>query len=148
ERFETQLADLRVAFEEKTQLLEVIRQASTPIATVSDGILVVPMVGTFDSFRAELLTEKLLTEVSRTQAHSVLLDISGAPLFETQAAQLVIRMARTVRLLGARLILVGMSPDSARTIVDLGVDLGDLETFGTLQAGLERASQRPRPTKR
>lgn len=139
ERFETQLADLRVALDEKTRLLEVIREASTPIAPVVRGILVVPLVGTFDSFRAQLLIEKLLDEIARSKARVAILDISGVPVFDTESAQMLIRLARTVRMLGARTYLVGLSPDIARTIVALDVDLSDLTTLGTLQDGLARA---------
>lgn len=116
-----------------------IRQASTPIAPVVRGILVVPLVGVFDAFRAEVLTEKLLEEVARVHARSVILDISGVPMFDTESAQLIIRLARTVRLLGTEIILVGMSPGNARTIVDLGIDLVGLRTLGTLQDGLAQA---------
>lgn len=140
-RLESQLAELEVLLAEKTALLEVIRQASVPIAPVYDGILVVPLVGTFDSFRAELLTESLLGEIARMRARTVILDISGVPLFDTQAAQLIIRLARTVRLLGTRVFLVGMSPNTARTIVELGVDLSHVETHATLRDGLARALQ-------
>jgi rsbT co-antagonist protein RsbR len=139
ERLETQLAELKVALDEKTELLELIRQASTPIVPVVSGILVVPLVGTFDTFRAELLTEKLLNEIARQRAKAAILDISGVPVFDTAAAQLIIRLARSVRLLGAAVFLVGMSPATARTIVDLGVDLSGLATLATLQDGLAQA---------
>lgn len=138
-RLETQLAELEAALQEKTRLLEVIRQASTPIVPVVQGIHVVPLVGMFDAFRAELLTEKLLHEVSRVHARAVILDISGVPVFDTQAAQLIIRLARAVRLLGTEVIVVGMSAANARTIVELGVDLSGLTTLGTLQDGVARA---------
>jgi len=138
-RLESQLDELRAAVAEKTHLLEVIRQASTPIAPVVSGILVVPLVGLFDSVRAENLTEKLLQEVSRVHAKTVILDISGVPVFDTGAAQLIIRLARTVRMLGTHVILVGMSPANARTIVALGVDLAGIKTLGTLQDGLAQA---------
>lgn len=139
ERLESQLGELQDALAEKTQLLEVIRQASTPIAPVVRGILVVPLVGMFDTFRAEVLTEKLLEEVSRLHARAVILDISGVPVFDTESAQLIIRLARAVRLLGTEIFLVGMSPENARTIVELGIDLVGLKTLGTLQAGLAQA---------
>jgi rsbT co-antagonist protein RsbR len=139
ERLESQLAELALALDEKTQLLDVIRQASTPIVPVVNGILVVPLVGTFDAFRAELLTEKLLHEIGRNKARTAILDISGVPVFDTLAAQLMIRLARSVRLLGARVYLVGMSPDIARTVVGLGIELGSLESYATLQDGLARA---------
>lgn len=138
-RLESQLAELKIALDEKTELLEVIRQASTPIAPVVAGILVVPLVGTFDAFRAQLLTERLLHEIARLSARSAILDISGVPVFDTEAAQLIIRLARAVRLLGTAVFLVGMSPDNARTIVDLGIDLSGITTLATLREGLERA---------
>lgn len=139
ERFEHQLAELEVALADKTRLLEAIRQASIPIATVASGILVVPLVGVFDSVRAQLLTEQLLDDVVRLRARSTIIDISGVPVFDTDAAQLIIRLACAVQLLGAEVILVGMSADNARTIVDLGVDLSQLHTLGSLRAGLAQA---------
>ena len=138
-RLESQLAELEVALAEKTQLLELVRQTSTPIAPVVRGILVVPLVGTFDSFRAELLTEKLLNEIAKTRTRAVILDISGVPVFDTEATQLIIRLARSVRLLGTEAFLVGLSPDNATTIVELGIDLTGIQTLATLQDGLARA---------
>jgi rsbT co-antagonist protein RsbR len=108
------------------------------------GIHVVPLVGMFDAFRAELLTEKLLHEVARVHARAVILDISGVPVFDTEAAQLIIRLARAVRLLGTEVIVVGMSSENARTIVELGVDLSGLATLGTLQDGVAHALLRQR----
>ncbi|MFO7562634.1 MAG: STAS domain-containing protein [Enhygromyxa sp.] len=143
-RLETQLDELKAALAEKTRLLEVIRQASTPIVPVVQGIHVVPLVGMFDAFRAELLTEKLLHEVARVHARAVILDISGVPVFDTDAAQLIIRLARAVRLLGTEVIVVGMSSENARTIVELGVDLSGLATLGTLQDGVALALKRQR----
>jgi anti-anti-sigma factor len=139
QRLESQLADLHAALTEKTELLEMIRQASTPIAPVVEGILVVPLVGTFDAVRAEHLTEKLLHEVARVHARATILDISGVPVFDTAAAQLIIRLARSVRLLGTEVLLVGMSPENAKTIVALEVDLSGIRTLGTLRDGLAQA---------
>jgi anti-anti-sigma regulatory factor len=139
ERLESQLAELQIALGEKTKLLEMIRQASTPIVPIVRGILVMPLVGMFDTFRAQLLTEKLLHEVARSHARTVILDISGVPVFDTQSAELIVRLARTARMLGTTLFLVGMSPANASTIVGLGIDLVGLETFATLQDGLARA---------
>jgi anti-anti-sigma factor len=139
QRLESQLVELQAALAEKTDLLEMIRQASTPIAPVVEGILVVPLVGTFDAVRAETLTEKLLQEVARVHARAAILDISGVPVFDTMAAQLIIRLGQAVRLLGTEVFLVGMSPHNARTIVDLDIDLSGLRTLGTLRDGLARA---------
>ena len=139
ERYESQLAELRVALEEKTALLERVREVSIPIVPVAQGVLVVPLVGTFDRLRAVLLTERLLDEIGRTKSRAVILDISGVPVFDTDAARLVIRLARSVRLLGAKVVLVGMSPENARTVVGLDVDLSQLSTRATLQDGLAQA---------
>ena len=138
-QLEGQLHELKAAYEEKTRLLDVIRQASTPITPVYDGILVVPLVGVVDSFRARVLTETLLAGVVEARAQVVILDISGVPVFDAEAAEHIINTARAVRLLGTQLILVGLSPTIASAIVELGVDLGGLTTLGTLQAGLARA---------
>jgi anti-anti-sigma regulatory factor len=139
DRFESQLAELEAALAEKTQLLELIREASTPVTSVVRGILVVPLVGTFDRFRAELLAERLLDEVGQARARVAILDISGVPVFDTDAAQMIIRLARSVRLLGCKVILVGMSPRNARTIVELGIELDQTETCQALQDGLRKA---------
>lgn len=139
ERLETQLGELKAAFAEKTELLERIRQTSTPIAPVVEGILVVPLVGIFDSLRAEVLTDRLLQAVSSARARVVILDISGVPLFDAEASALIVRLAQAVRLLGAELLLVGVSPATAQTLVELGIELHGLRALGTLQDGLALA---------
>lgn len=141
-RAEFQLAELKIALADKTALLERIREVSTPIAPVAPGVLLVPLVGTFDRFRAELLTERLLAEISRAKTRSVILDIAGVPMFDTDGAELVVRLTRCARLLGARVLLVGISPQNARAIVSLNVDLGQLTTCANLQEGLARAQGR------
>lgn len=138
-RLEQQIGELTEANAEKTRLLERIREASTPIVPIHDGILVVPLIGMFDSQRAALLTERLLDGVAAARAEVVIVDVSGVPLFDADAAQLVVRNAAAVRLLGATMILVGLSPAVARAIVASGVDLAGLTTLGTLQAGLGHA---------
>jgi anti-anti-sigma regulatory factor len=139
EHLESQLDELKAAFAEKTDLLERIRQTSTPIAPVVEGILVVPLVGVFDTLRAELLTERLLQEVTRARASVVILDITGVPVFDAEAAELIVRLGGAVRMLGTELILVGVSPATASAIVELGVELTGLRARGTLQDGLALA---------
>lgn len=141
QRVGSQLDELKGALAEKSELLERIRQTSTPVAPVVEGILVVPLVGVFDAFRAELLTERLLQAVAQARAQVVILDISGVPVFDAEAAHLIIRLGKAVRLLGTELILVGVSPATARTIVALGIDLAGLRALGTLQDGLALALQ-------
>lgn len=138
-RLESQLGELKEAYAEKSRLLALIRQASTPIVPIVDGIFVVPLIGVFEAARARILTEKLLQTVAGARAHAVIVDISGVPVFDGEAAQLVIRLALAVRLLGAQMLLVGVSPDIARTLVELGVDLHGLKTLASLQDGLALA---------
>lgn len=133
---ESQLAEVTAAFAEKSELLERIRQTSTPIAPVVEGILVVPLIGLFDRFRAELLTERLLQAVTQARARVVILDISGVPVFDAESADMVLCLAKAVRLLGTEMILVGVSPATASTIADLNVDLAGLRALGSLQDGL------------
>lgn len=138
-QLETQIGELKAAVADKSRLLEIIRQASTPIAPVVEGILVVPLVGVFDAFRGALLTEKLLAEVSRTRARVVILDIAGVPVLDAEAAGLILRLSQAVRLLGAEMIIVGVSPAMACTMIELGVELHGLRTLRTLQDGLAEA---------
>lgn len=138
-QLEHQLSELTAAYAEKTRLLDLIRSASTPIAPIHDGILVVPLVGLFDGERAQSMTERLLARVGEARARVVILDVSGVPVFDAEAAHHIFRTAAAVRLLGARLIVVGLSPGVAQTVVELGVDLTGLTTLSTLQAGLDHA---------
>ncbi len=136
---ESQLVELEQALVEKTELLDLIHKTSTPIVPVVSGILVVPLIGTFDAIRAELLTEKLLNEVVRYGARTAILDISGVPVFDAEVMQLLVRLVRSVQMLGALVLVVGMSPTIAKTVVELRVDLSMIESYATLQDGLAQA---------
>jgi anti-anti-sigma regulatory factor len=141
-QLESQLDELKEALAEKTHLIEMIRQASAPIATMLEGVLAVPVVGIFDAPRAQVLTERLLQRIAETGADTLIVDVSGVPVFDTEAAQLLLRLSAAVRLLGTEMILVGLSPATAQTIVGLGVDLSSLKTVASLQDGLALAMAR------
>lgn len=143
-QLEKQIIELKVAYQEKTHLLDVIREASTPIVPVHEGILVVPLIGVLDEVRAQTLTEKLMAAIVQARAHVVILDISGVPLFDTATAEHVINAARMTRLIGAELILVGLSPEVARTVVRLAVDFTGIATRRSLQDGLVYALEKRR----
>lgn len=115
----------------------VLRELTSPIIPIHAGILVLPIIGAVDRARGELLTATLLPAVARQQAHGVLLDITGVPTLDAPAASWLIGAARAARLLGAEVILVGVSPEIAQTMVDAALDLRGLVAFGTLQAGLD-----------
>ncbi|WP_233206493.1 STAS domain-containing protein, partial [Haliangium sp. UPWRP_2] len=121
------------------------RALSIPIAPVYEGVLVVPLVGVLDSFRAQLLLEKLLSEITRSHAQLALLDISGVPSFDAEVASHLIQVTQACRLLGTELVLVGLSPEIAKVLVGLRADLQELRTLRNLQQGVGYALSRLAP---
>lgn len=133
------LDEVRQAHEDQARLLEAIRAMSTPVVPVRQGVLVMPLVGIIDAGRAQHILQTLLDAVERERARVVLLDITGVPVVDAAVAQALLQSARSVQLLGAEAVLVGVSPQVAETVVSLGVDLADLVTRADLQSGLEYA---------
>ncbi|MFP4439250.1 MAG: PAS domain S-box protein [Chloroflexaceae bacterium] len=118
---------------------DVLRELSTPLIPITDTTVVMPLIGTIDSERARLVLETLLEGVVQHQAELVILDITGVSVVDTQVAQALIKAAQAVNLIGARVMLTGIQPQIAQTLVHLGVDLRDIQTQGTLQAGIAAA---------
>jgi len=133
---------LQAASANQAQLREAIQELSTPIIPVYNGVLVVPLVGRVDSMRAQTLTETMLEAISREQAEIVLLDITGVAVVDTGVANHLMQTARAAALLGSQVVLVGISAEVAQTLVQLGLDLGQLVTLSNLQSGLEYALAR------
>jgi len=133
---------LRRGNEEQQRMLELLRQLSTPLMPVMEGILVMPLVGELDSRRATQILETLLEGVTRAGADTVILDITGVPLVDDSVANALIQAARAVRLLGAEALLVGITPDVAQTLVGLGIDLSSIVTRSNLQSGIAYAMAR------
>ncbi len=123
-------------------LIDTIRQLSAPLLPVHDGILVMPLIGHIDSVRGQQITEELLIGVQTHQASFVIIDITGVPIVDTAVANHLLLATRAVSLLGARCVLVGVSPEVAQTLVQLGVDLSQLATHRNLQAGIGYAIAR------
>jgi len=121
------------------RLLSQIRQMSTPVVPVLDGVLVVPLIGDLDSQRAAQFIRSVLTRIEEHRAHLVILDITGVPIMDTHVAGVIMRAAGAARLLGARTVLVGIRPEVAQTLVQIGVDLFEIRTFATLQEALRIA---------
>ena len=121
-----------------------LAELSTPLLPVADGVLVMPLIGAVDSTRAEMIMEALLAGVSAQRAHTVILDITGVREIDTWVASALLRAAASIKLLGAGTILTGVGPAVAQTLVHLGVDLGDLDTRGSLRAGIAAALRRGR----
>lgn len=106
-----------------------LQELSTPIIEVWPGVLCIPIIGALDSARATEMTRALLSAVVEKKTPHVILDMTGIDSMDTRAADHFIRMARAVRLLGARCVVSGVHPNIARAIVDLGVNLLDLQTY-------------------
>lgn len=117
-------------------------ELSTPLIPVAPGVLVMPLIGAVDRARAGQIMEVLLAGVAAQRAHAVILDITGVRAIDTEVAESLLRAARAVKLLGAEAILTGVGPHVARTLVTLGVDLGDLVTLGDLHSGVRHALTR------
>jgi anti-anti-sigma factor len=116
-----------------------IQELSTPIIPISDEILVLPLIGAIDSARAQQVMATMLDAISGHQAAVLIIDITGVAMVDTGVAYYLLQAAHAAELLGARVILVGISPEVAQTIVQLGVDLSSLPTYSSLRHGLEHA---------
>jgi rsbT co-antagonist protein RsbR len=117
-------------------------ELSTPVVRLWDGIIAVPLVGTLDSARTQLVTEKLLETLVDTGADHAVLDITGVPTVDTEVAQHLLKTVNAARLLGAECIICGIRPQVAQTIVSLGIEFGDIATKATMADALQYALTR------
>ena len=118
-----------------------IRELSTPVLSVRDRLLILPIIGGLDSQRARQLTEQLLGAIRESRAKMVVIDITGVGMIDLPVANHLVQTVEAARLMGARAIITGLSSKVAQTLVDLGVDLTMLQTVGDLQGGLEEAER-------
>ncbi|MFQ3661523.1 MAG: PAS domain-containing protein [Chloroflexaceae bacterium] len=116
-----------------------LRELSTPLLPLSKRVVLLPIIGSVDTARAHQLIETLLEGVAKHRAAIALIDITGVQVVDTQVANALIQAARAVYLLGARVMLTGIRPEVAQTLVHLGVDLSGILTRGTLQDGIAYA---------
>ncbi|MFG2698802.1 PAS domain S-box protein [Kitasatospora sp. NPDC048407] len=116
-----------------------ILELSTPVIQVWDKVLALPIIGTLDTLRATRLTEGLLEKIAQTQAEVAILDISGVPTIDTQVAQHLLKTVQAAALMGAVSILSGVRPETAQSMVHLGIDMGRLRSRNTLQDALQLA---------
>jgi rsbT co-antagonist protein RsbR len=117
-------------------------ELSTPVIKLWDGVLALPMIGTLDSSRTQVVMESLLQRIVETGADVAILDITGVPTVDTLTAQHLIKTVTAARLMGAECIISGIRPQIAQTIVHLGVDLGDIVTKATLADAFKLALAR------
>jgi rsbT co-antagonist protein RsbR len=133
---ESEFESMQTEFE---QISAAVRELSAPIAPIHDNILVLPLVGSIDTARAQSITEDLLEEIVSRQSDIVIMDITGVPVVDTNIANYLLQTIRAVSLLGAEVILVGISAEVAQTIVGLELDLRQLTIRANLQDGIEYA---------
>jgi rsbT co-antagonist protein RsbR len=114
-------------------------EISTPVIRVWDGILALPIIGTLDSARTQVVMESLLTEIVETGSSVAILDISGVPTVDSLVAQHLLKAVSATRLMGADCIISGIRPEIAQTIVHLGIDLSNIITKATLASALQYA---------
>lgn len=144
----TDITERKRAAEERTTLQQqvietqraALRELSTPLIPLADGVLVVPLIGAIDNGRAQQIMEALLEGVTTQRAHTVIVDITGVRVVDAQVARGLSQLARATRLLGARIILTGLRAEVAQALVQAGSELGkDVVTLSTLQAGIAHA---------
>lgn len=116
-----------------------LQELSAPLIPVFENITIMPLVGTIDTDRAKKIMENLLQGVVKHRAEVVLIDITGVPLVDTMVAHHIIQSAEAVRLIGAKCLIVGIRPEIAQTIVNLGIDLSHIITKNSLRKGIEAA---------
>jgi rsbT co-antagonist protein RsbR len=118
-----------------------IRELSTPVLPVREQLLILPIIGILDTERARQLTEQLLTGIRTHRARVVVIDVTGAPEVDEAVANHLVQTVDASRLMGASVIITGLSPKIAQTLVTIGVDLSKMHTIGDLQGGLEEAER-------
>ena len=124
-------------YAEQKQLLDLVSALETPIITIGEGVLLAPVVGRLDSRRATQLTQRLLHAVHEKRAHAVIIDIAGVPLVDTTVAQLLIRTAQSIRLIGSQVTLTGITAETAVTLSQPGVRLDEMRTVRDPQEALQ-----------
>jgi rsbT co-antagonist protein RsbR len=116
-----------------------VMRLSVPVVNAWEGIVMLPVIGILDSARAKQLTESVLECVSRNKVDVIVMDVSGIAAIDTKAASHILRTVQAAKLMGSDVVITGIRPDVAVTLVALGIDLSDVLTRSTLREGLDYA---------
>lgn len=152
QEIDAKVAELAALQAERVRLQEeaiqaqamIIAELSTPLIPITEQIVLMPLIGHIDSHRVERVLSTLLEGVVATKAAYAILDITGLPIVDTQVASTLLQAAQAVRLLGTGVIVTGIRPEVAQTLVGLGLSLDGIETRSTVQAGIALATERSR----
>jgi anti-anti-sigma regulatory factor len=131
--------DLNQALEDLRICHRVIRELSSPLVPVLQGVIVMSLIGSIDSQRAIVMTAEMLEGIERYDARILILDITGVPVVDTQVARILLESARAAKLMGCQTVLTGIRPEIAQTMVELGIEVTDLVSRSELQGGIEYA---------
>jgi rsbT co-antagonist protein RsbR len=123
------------------QQQEAIRELSTPVLQVRERLVILPIIGILDNQRARQLTEQLLKGIRTHRAKVVVIDITGVPEIDSTVANHLVQTVEASRLMGASVIITGLSSEIALTLVTIGVDLSKMNAVGDLQGGIEQAER-------
>jgi rsbT co-antagonist protein RsbR len=137
------IVDVMVAERERLIMRqqEAIRELTTPVLQIRDRLLMLPIIGMIDTHRARLVTESLLHAIRANRAKVVVMDVTGVLAVDTRVANHLLQTVAAARLMGATVIVTGLSAEVSQTLVNLGVDLAGLQTIGDLQGGIEEAER-------
>lgn len=124
---------------ERVRLRQRVHELSTPVVRVREHVLLLPLIGSVDTQRAEQIMQAVLERVTDDNARAIIIDVAGVPVMDTTVADLLIKTALAVRLLGVQTILTGIGASAARTMVELGIDVSALYTCSRLTAGIDLA---------
>jgi anti-anti-sigma regulatory factor/HAMP domain-containing protein len=130
------LDELRASTAERVALIETVKGLSTPVIRVYEHIILVPLIGSIDTARAAQIAAALLVGIEKYHARKVILDLTGVPIVDTSVAEYLSRWPRMAQLLGAQVIMVGITPEVAQSLVHLTADLSDVVTCADLQSGV------------
>lgn len=140
EQERTQIDQARVQLQDEVhQAQRTIRQMTMPLIPIDRQTIIMPLLGALDAARAERMLDTLLSGVETSRARVAIIDITGVPVVDLQVAQLLLQAVQGVRLLGARVIITGIQPEVAQSIVGVGVELDALQTYGTLDQAISAA---------
>jgi anti-anti-sigma factor len=121
---------------------QLLTELNSPLLAISDSVVVMPLIGSIDSRRAQHIMDELLNGISSSRARVAILDVTGVPVVDTQVASALLQTSQAVQLLGAQVVITGIRPEMAQTLTSLGVNLGQIVTLNTLQSGIQYALQR------